>query len=95
MQTGQCLDGNFLNPALPSDGAIFTSPCDGNSLSQHWFLTSGMGGTFVLMNMRTGRLLDSNLAGAVYGQTANGGNFQNWKATQLPQFPLLAVTPAG
>lgn len=93
-QTGQCLDGNFLNPALPSDGAVFTSPCNGSSLSQQWFLAIGTGGN-VLMNERTGRILDSNAAGAVYGQTANGGNFQNWHTTQLPVFPVFGIPPVA
>jgi len=92
VQTGQCLDSSYQNPASPSDGAIFTSACSGGGLSRFWFLTNvGPGDTVVLMNMQTGRLLDSNYAGAVYGHTANGGNYQSWTATELPQFPQLAA----
>jgi hypothetical protein len=96
-QTGQCLDSSYPDPANPPVSSIFTSPCDGSSLTQHWFLTGGggPGGSFVLVNMRTGRLLDSNDAGAVYGHTANGGNYQNWSAAELPRFPAFAAMMTG
>jgi hypothetical protein len=95
VQTGLCLNSNYQNPADPSVGAIFTSTCDGSNPSQYWFLTGNGQGSFVFMNMLTGRLLDSNYAGAAYGDTANGGNYQNWTASVLPQFPALVTPRAG
>ena len=56
-----------------------------------WYLSSSTGRPFVLMNARTGRILDSNDAGAVRGITANGGNYQNWTATALPQLGPFAL----
>jgi hypothetical protein len=89
-QTGQCLESGYIDPANPSLGSLFASSC-GPILSQQWFLTGNGSSSFVLMNMLTGRMLDSNAGGAVYGSTANGGNFQNWMATVLPLFPDLVL----
>jgi Ricin-type beta-trefoil lectin domain-like/Ricin-type beta-trefoil lectin domain len=89
-QTGQCLQSGYTDPAYPSLGSLSASSCDA-SLSQQWFLTGNGSGSFVLMNMLTGRMLDSNAAGAAYANTANGGNYQNWAAVELPLFPALVA----
>jgi hypothetical protein len=89
-KTGLDLDSNYVNPASPATGAVYTDPGNGGSY-QNWILlnnTDANGdatGQFRLQDVQTGLCLDSNYVnpaspatGAVYTDPCNGGTYQNW-----------------
>jgi hypothetical protein len=77
--TGQCLEGTHRT-------GVRTGGCSGSDLAQNWDFgaySSTPNGFGQLPNAwsNDATVLDSNKAGRVYLNTANGGRFQDWHAS--------------
>ncbi|MFJ8442777.1 RICIN domain-containing protein [Kitasatospora griseola] len=69
---GECLT-SYTDNSVYIEGCTFSSP---NSYEKWWENATQTG--WMLQNVATSKILDSNAAGNVYTLGDNGGNYQRW-----------------
>jgi serine/threonine-protein kinase len=72
-----CLDSNASGSAT---GSAYTLACNGGRYQQ-WTPTNVTGTVYTVVDLQTGRCLDSNGSGQAYTLPCNGGGYQRWYFT--------------
>ncbi|WP_412540092.1 RICIN domain-containing protein [Longispora sp. K20-0274] len=78
-QTSNYLDANDYGDCT---GSAYTLPYNGGNYQKWQEYYRSSDNTYLLYNMATGLVLDSNWNGDVYVMCSNSGNYQKWKETK-------------